>query len=197
MPDARIVATDLNAAMLERARGRVPHVDLRTRRRPGPAFRGRRLRRRRLPVRGDVLSRSARRPAEARRVLRPGGRMSSTCGTGSSATRSRRRSPMRSRRCSPTIRRASSSAAARASRNRRCSPANARDRFVDVEVGQPGRCRNGRIDGAGAAEGLCRGTPLSVEIDAHGVGAMERAIAATTKAIGAAQRKPTAGSTRR
>ncbi len=42
---------------------------------------------------------------------------------------------------------------------------------------------NGRIAPHDAAEGLCRGTPLSVEINERGAGAMERAIDAASAAL--------------
>ena len=60
--------------------------------------------------------------------------------------------------------------------------------FVDVSVATLEK-PNGRISAHDAAEGLCRGTPLSMEINAHGSDAMMWAVEAT-----AAQLAPLAGS---
>ena len=71
-----IVATDLNQPMLDHAAsvGTARPVEWRQADAHAAAVRGRELRRRRLPVRRDVLSRQgAGAFAEARRVLRPGG----------------------------------------------------------------------------------------------------------------------------
>ena len=60
LPQARIIATDLNQPMLDHAAGRQPSKassGLAPSRCPRAAVRGRELRRRRLPVRRDVLSR--------------------------------------------------------------------------------------------------------------------------------------------
>jgi ubiquinone/menaquinone biosynthesis C-methylase UbiE len=54
--------------------------------------------------------------------------------------------------------------------------------FREVEVETLTR-QSGRVTARQAAEGLCRGSPLAAEIESHGAEAMERAVAAAENAL--------------
>ncbi len=54
--------------------------------------------------------------------------------------------------------------------------------FQSVAVDSPVK-RHGRVSLEDAATGLCRGSPLAAEIEAHGDGAMARAVAAAVEAL--------------
>ncbi len=75
LPDAEIVATDLNQPMLDVAAERIGPDGVRFQQADAQAtsVRGRELRSRRLPVRRDVLPRQGGAHSEAHRVLRGGG----------------------------------------------------------------------------------------------------------------------------
>ena len=118
------------------------------------------LRPRRLPVRGDVLPRPPRRPARgAARASPTAAIISSTCGTGSTIIRCRRRSPTRSR---PVPRRSAALPRAHAVRPLSiptCSSTNCARRASPrstVETLESATAGSAPHD---AAEGLCRGTP--------------------------------------
>ncbi len=183
LPEARIVATDLNPAMLDRARIRVPGVhlepaDAQSLRFPDESF--------------DVVACEfgvmfyTDRPAaqrEARRVLRDGGHYVFT--VWDQIVRN------------PAARAVADAVAAlfphdpphfleRTPFGHHDTGALAEELraagFGKVDVASRSM-PNGRVTAHEAAEGLCRGTPLSVEINAHGNDAMERAVAAAEHAL--------------
>ena len=183
MPDARIVATDLNPAMLDLARHRVPGVhlepaDAQSLRYPDERFDV-------VACQFGVMFYTDRPKAqrEARRVLRDGGHYVFTVWDQIDRN--------------PAARAVADAVAAlfptdpphfleRTPFGHHDSSALADELravgFVDVEVASLSM-PHGRVTAQDAAEGLCRGTPLSVEIDAHGLGAMERAVAAAAHAL--------------
>ena len=183
LPDARIVATDLNPAMLDQARHRLSHVHLE----PADAQKLRF---------GDAsfdvvacqfgvmfFTDRAAAQREAHGVLRPGGHY-----VFSVWDRIDR---------NPASKAVSYAVAALFPHNPprflERTPFGHHDTAILVEELRAAgfgaidvaslSLPNGRVTAHEAAEGLCRGTPLSVEINAHGDDAMPRAIAAAVAAL--------------
>jgi ubiquinone/menaquinone biosynthesis C-methylase UbiE len=183
LPDARIVATDLNPAMLDLARHRLPGVHLEPADAQSLRFADESF---------DVVACQfgvmfyTDRPAaqrEARRVLRDGGHYVFT--VWDQIVRN------------PAARAVADAVAAlfpydpphfleRTPFGHYDTAALADELrtagFSKVEVTSRSM-PHGRVTAHEAAEGLCRGTPLSVEINAHGNDAMERAIAAAEHSL--------------
>ena len=150
-----IVATDLNQAMLDQAAqvGTARPVRVAPGRRDASAVRRRRVRRRRLPVRRDVLSRQGRRPSPKRGACcAAAARSCSTSGTASRTTNS----PTWSRTRSP-----------------RSFPADP-PRFM-------ARTPHGYHDRATIARDLARRRLRGAGADRHGRGAQPRALGAPSR----------------
>ena len=185
LPDANIVATDLNPAMLDEARRHVPGVTIE----PADA--------QALPFADASFDAIAcqfgvmfypDRPAaqrEARRVLRPGGhyifsvwdridRNPASKAIGDAVAALFPDDPPRFLERTPF---GHHDTAVLAEELRDAG-------FARVEVASLVK-PNGPITAREAAEGLCRGSPLAAEISAHGEDAMDRAVAAAAAALGA------------
>ena len=167
LPDAEIVATDLNQPMLDVAAraARLGQGAVRAGRRAGPAVRRRQLRPRRLPVRRDVLPRqgAAAMPRRAA-CCATAGAICWRSGTGSNATRSPNRAADADRLLSrrPAVvhaRRPVQLSRRGADRSATCAPPAS-----TTLRSRPSSCAAAARRRTMRRAALCYGTPMGVEI---------------------------------